>query len=84
MSQRALLLAALFVAGRLAASTFTITDLGTLEGNYSAATALNASGQVVGISNLGNGSYSGFFYAGTMHALAGWRAANISSPWPPA
>jgi probable HAF family extracellular repeat protein len=58
-----------FPAG--AAVQFIATDLGTLGGSFSAATSINAAGQVVGLTYLaGDASYHGFLWqAGAMQDL---------------
>ena len=43
---------------------YTVTDLGTLGGNYSAAKGINSSGQVVGNSLNASGFYRAFLYSG--------------------
>lgn len=47
------------------AADWTIEDLGSLSGNYSAAVAINARGQVTGSSGPANGNWHAFFYDGT-------------------
>ncbi len=50
--------------------TYTITDLGTLGGDYSYATGINDSGQVAGIAKTASGQYRAFLYdSGTMTNL---------------
>jgi probable HAF family extracellular repeat protein len=49
--------------------TYSITDLGTLGGTYTTAIALNAAGQVTGISDTGQNSQNAFFYDGAIHDL---------------
>ena len=52
------------------AMTFTVTDLGTLGGSQSFATAVNSAGKVVGYSYPpGDSSYHAFLYDGVMHDL---------------
>jgi probable HAF family extracellular repeat protein len=48
---------------------YTVTDLGTLGGNFSNGTGINASGQVTGNSNTSGGENRAFLYDGTMHDL---------------
>jgi probable HAF family extracellular repeat protein len=63
MNRNAVLLAILVAAGRLSAGPFTITDLGTLGGTNSSASAINSSGQITGVSLLaGNSTSNGFLY----------------------
>ena len=48
----------------------TVTDLGVLPGgSYSAGYAINASGQIVGFSDVGAGGFHGFFYNGALTDL---------------
>ena len=68
----ALLLSVLFSMTRInAAVNYSVTDLGTLGGNYSRATGINASGQVVGIADTtAAGNNHGFLWSsGSMHDL---------------
>jgi probable HAF family extracellular repeat protein len=46
-----------------ATGSFTVTDLGTLGGSYSSAQAINALGEVTGISSLPDGSDRAFIYS---------------------
>ena len=56
--------------GATVAVTYTIKDLGTLGGNFSAATAINNVGRVVGWSDLAAGSRHAFlWHAGVMEDL---------------
>src|SRR4051794_8991026 len=49
-------------AGRPASAGYTITDLGTLGGGYSYARSINASGRVVGYSQLASTADHAFFF----------------------
>ena len=52
------------------AQTYTVTDLGTLGGSDSIATAINASGEITGGATIGSGAYHAFLYAkGSMKDL---------------
>jgi probable HAF family extracellular repeat protein len=63
----ALTLQAVLPAALHAAFSYTVTDLGTLGGADSSASAVNASGQVVGKAMLPSGSYRAFaWWKGTM------------------
>lgn len=63
----ALLLAAGVVPIASAQVTASITDLGTLGGSYSGATAISSNGQVAGYSSTsGNASTQAFLYSGTL------------------
>jgi len=44
--------------------TPSLVDLGTLGGNYSWGTAVNSSGQVVGVSSISSGDHRAFLYSG--------------------
>jgi probable HAF family extracellular repeat protein len=57
---------ALLSAGRLPAAgpAYGLVDLGTLGGTYSEALGINASGQVVGGSEVANGNLHAFLYSG--------------------
>jgi probable HAF family extracellular repeat protein len=56
----------LHIAGAL---KITMTDLGTLGGNFSTASAINRWGTVVGYSTTAAGATHGFYWNGTMHDL---------------
>jgi probable HAF family extracellular repeat protein len=58
------LLVMLVVARPLAAQVHSITDLGTLGGEASEASAINGSGQVVGWSMTASGATHGFLHDG--------------------
>ena len=64
---RPALLGALLLASRaVGAPTYGVTDLGTLGGPTSSASAINASGQVVGAASTASGSQHAFLYGGAM------------------
>ncbi len=73
-------------AGSAQAVTYTVTDLGSLSTSiiWSQATGINASGQVVGFSDLADGTSHAFLYSGgAMQDLGtlGGPPSNGSSAW---
>ena len=73
------LLVMLVVARPLAAQVHSITDLGTLGGAASEASAINGSGQVVGWSMTASGATHGFLYTdGVMTSLGTLRGGTSS------
>jgi probable HAF family extracellular repeat protein len=73
------LLLLLVVARPLAAQVHSITDLGTLGGAASEASAINGSGQVVGWSMTASGATHGFLYTnGVMTSLGTLRGGTSS------
>ena len=80
-----ILLLACTMAGAIAASaasscspTYSLTDLGTLGGDYSQAYAINASGQVVGHAFPASGGAHAFLYDGTTLRDLGTLGGNHS------
>jgi len=64
------LLLTLFQRYSAAAIIYSVTDLGSLGGDYSVGLAVNASGQVTGYSSLTSGATHAFLYSGgVMHDL---------------
>ena len=54
-----------FIVGNAGATTYTITDMGTLGGGTNSyAYGVNTSGQVVGYSTITTGVYHAFVYTG--------------------
>jgi probable HAF family extracellular repeat protein len=74
-----LVLLTLVVVRPLAAQVHSITDLGTLGGETSEASAINGSGQVVGSSMTASGATHGFLYSdGVMTSLGTLRGGTSS------
>ena len=63
----------------LAAQVYSITDLGTLGGDASEASAINESGQVVGSSMTASGATHGFLYTGRVMISLGTLPGGTSS-----
>ena len=63
----------------IAATQYTITDLGTLGGTYSYANAINDSGQIVGESTFTDGNYRAFLYKNGLMADVGTLGGVSSS-----
>src|SRR6266566_3714434 len=61
-------------------ANITTLDLGTLGGNFSIATALNAAGQVAGISNTASGDLDAFLWDGTTMRSLGTVAGDFIFP----
>jgi len=60
---RMLILAGLVLAAQCAwAQTYSITDLGTLQGDKSSAYAINSAGEIVGQSSTSSGAEHAFLY----------------------
>lgn len=75
-----LLFASFILNSPALAVSYSLTDLGTLGGNYSGAYGINNSGQVVGYSLLTNGNTHAFLYSnGTMSDLGAFEARDINS-----
>jgi probable HAF family extracellular repeat protein len=64
------------------AQSFSVTDLGTLGGNFSTGFGINASGKAVGASyTSGNSAYHAYVYDGTMHDLGTAFGLGTSEAW---